>query len=160
MKNNNGGKKSTFVDFLFAIINNKNTMKGRLTKLSELQAELLIAGLISILMLIGASIGLFFNRPGLIIGASIGVAVEFFYIWLVSVGSTLTLKEGKTALFLLTYVARMIVFLGLFALLVILYYRLHIETFKFACWAMLIAFAPATLITIAVQLMHKEGKNG
>ena len=135
-------------------------MKQRLTKLSELQASLLIAGLISILVLIGASIGLFFNRPGFLIGAAIGVAVEFFYIWLVSVGSTLSLKEGKTGLFLLTYAARMVSFLGLFALLVILYYRLQIETFKFACWAMLVAFAPATFITIAIQLMHKEGKNG
>ena len=135
-------------------------MKERLTKLSELQVELLIAGLISILILIGAAIGLFFQKPGPIIGAVIGVAVEFFYIWLVSVGSTLTLKESKTGLFLLTYVARMVTFLGLFALLVILYYRLHVEVFWFSCWAMLIAFAPATLITIAVQLMHKEGKNG
>ena len=81
-------------------------MKQRLTKLSELQASLLIAGLISILVLIGASIGLFFNRPGLLIGAAIGVAVEFFYIWLVSVGSTLSLKEGKTGLFLLTKTSR------------------------------------------------------
>lgn len=135
-------------------------MKQRLTKLSELQASLLIAGLIAIVFLLGASIGLFFNRPGLIIGAAIGTAVEFFYLWLVSVGATLSLKEGKTGLFLLTYFARIIVFVGLFALLVILWYQLKIETFKFACWAMLIAFAPATLITIATQLMHKEGKNG
>ena len=135
-------------------------MKQRLTKLSELQASLLIAGLIAIVFLLSASIGLFFNRPGLIIGAAIGTAVEFFYLWLVSVGATLSLKEGKTGLFLLTYFARIIVFVGLFALLVILWYQLKIETFKFACWAMLIAFAPATLITIATQLMHKEGKNG
>jgi len=135
-------------------------MKERLTKLSELQASMLIAGLISIILLLGASIGLFFARPGLIIGAAIGTAVEFFYIWLVSVSSTLTLKEGKAGLFLLTYFARIIVFVGLFALLVILDYRLHIEAFKFSCWAMLIAFAPATFITIATQLMHKEGKNG
>ena len=135
-------------------------MKQRLTKLSELQASLLIAGLIAIVFLIGASIGLFFNRPGLIIGAAIGTAVEFFYLWLVSVGATLSLKEGKTGLFLLTYFARIIVFVGLFALLVILWYQLKIETFKFSCWAMLIAFAPATLISIATQLMHKEGKNG
>ena len=135
-------------------------MKQRLKKLSELQASLLIAGLIAIVFLLGASIGLFFNRPGLIIGAAIGTAVEFFYLWLVSVGATLSLKEGKTGLFLLTYFARIIVFVGLFALLVILWYQLKIETFKFACWAMLLAFAPATLITIATQLMHKEGKNG
>ena len=135
-------------------------MKQRLTKLSELQASLLIAGLFAIVFLLGASIGLFFNRPGLIIGVVIGTAVEFFYLWLVSVGATLSLKEGKNGLFLLTYFARIIVFVGLFALLVILWYQLKIETFKFACWAMLLAFAPATLITIATQLMHKEGKNG
>ena len=75
-----------------------------------------------------------------------------------SVGSTLALKESKTGLFLLTYFLRVVVFVGLFALLVILWYKFKIETFKFACWTMLIAFAPATLITIAVQMMHKEEK--
>ena len=139
-------------------INNKNTMKKRLTKLSELQASLLIAGSIAILLLLGASIGLFFSLPGLLIGAAIGSAVEFFYIWLVSIGATLTLRQEKTGLFLLTYFARIVVFAGLFALLVILDYRLHIQTFKLSCWAMLVAFTPAVLITIAVQLMRKEGK--
>ena len=78
-------------------------MKEKLTKLSELQAELLIAGSISILILIGAAIGLFFNQPGPIIGAAIGVAVEFFYIWLVSIGSTLSLKESKMGLSVLVF---------------------------------------------------------
>ena len=133
-------------------------MKKRLTKLSELQASLLLAGLIAILLLLGASIGLFFSLPGLLIGAAIGSAVEFFYIWLVSIGATLTLRQEKTGLFLLTYFARIVVFAGLFALLVILDYRLHIQTFKLSCWAMLVAFTPAVLITIAVQLMRKEGK--
>ena len=135
-------------------------MKEKLTKLSELQASLLIAGCLAIVFLLGASIGLFFGRPGLIIGVAIGTAAEFFYLWLISVGSTLALKEGKTGLALLTYFARTIVFIGLFALLVILWYRLKIETFKFACWAMLIAFAPAVFITIATQTMHKEKQNG
>lgn len=133
-------------------------MNKRLTKLSELQASLLIAGSIAILLLLGASIGLFFSLPGLLIGAAIGTAVEFFYIWLVSIGATLTLRQEKTGLFLLTYFARIVVFVGLFALLVILDYRLHIQSFKLSCWAMLVAFTPAVLITIAVQLMRKEGK--
>ncbi|MBR4378424.1 MAG: hypothetical protein IKP50_06075 [Bacilli bacterium] len=135
-------------------------MKKRLTKLNELQASLLIAGLIAIVLLLGASIGLFFSLPGLLIGAAIGTAVEFFYIWLVSVGATLTLKQEKTGLFFLTYIARIVVFVGLFALLVILQYRLHVDVFNYSCWAMLVAFVPATFITIAVQLMHKEEKNG
>ena len=133
-------------------------MNKRLTKLSELQASLLIAVSIAILLLLGASIGLFFSLPGLLIGAAIGTAVEFFYIWLVSIGATLTLKQEKTGLFLLTYFTRIVVFVGLFALLVILDYRLHIQSFKLSCWAMLVAFTPAVLITIAVQLMRKEGK--
>ena len=133
-------------------------MNKRLTKLSELQASLLIAGSIAILLLTGASIGLFFSLPGLLIGAAIGTAVEFFYIWLVSIGATLTLRQEKTGLFLLTYFARIVVFVGLFSLLVILDYRLHIQSFKLSCWAMLVAFTPAVLITIAVQLMRKEGK--
>lgn len=133
-------------------------MNKRLTKLSELQASLLIAGSIAILLLLGASIGLFFSLPGLLIGAAIGTAVEIFYIWLVSLGATLTLRQEKTGLFLLTYFARIVVFVGLFALLVILDYKLHIQTFKLSCWAMLVAFTPAVLITIAVQLMRKEGK--
>ena len=135
-------------------------MKERLTKLSELQASLLIAGVISIVLLTSASIGLFFNRPGLIIGAAIGTAVEFFYIWLLHVGSTLALKESKTGLFLLTYFVRIIVFIGLFALLVVFWYKLKIETFKFSCWAMLIAFSPAVLITVATEMLHKGKNNG
>ena len=153
-------KKSTFVDFLFAIINNKNTMKSKLTKLTELQASLLIAGAIAVIFLLGSCVGLFFNLPGLLIGVAIGTAVEFFYIWLVSVGATLALKQEKTGLFLLTYLARIAVFVGLFALLVILDYRVHVAALRFSCWVMLIAFTPAVFITIAVQLMHKEGKNG
>ena len=148
-------KKSTKVDFLFGFINNKNNMKKRLTKLNELQASLLIAGAIAIVFLLGGCVGLFFNLPGLIIGVVIGTAAEFFYIWLVSIGATLTLKEEKTGLFLLTFFARVFVFVGLFALLVVLDYKLHIEPFRYSCWAMLVAFVPSTFITIAVQMMEK-----
>ena len=136
-------------------------MKQRLTKLSELQASLLIAGAIAVIFLLGACVGLFFHLPGLLIGALIGTAVEFFYIWLVSISATLALKEEKTGLFLLTYIARVAVFVGLFALLVILDYKMHFNAFRYSCWAMLVAFAPSTIITIAIQLMHKEKvKNG
>ena len=101
---------------------------------------------------------MFFNLPGLLIGAAIGTGVEFFYIWLVSVGATLALKQEKTGLFLLTYFVRIVAFAGLFALLVILDYKLNIQVFKFSCWSMLVTFTPAVLITIAIQLMHKDGK--
>ena len=133
-------------------------MKKKLTKLTELQASFLIAGIISVILLIASSVGLFFKQPGWMIGVVIGTGVEFLFIWLVNFGATMTLKENKTGLFLLTYFLRVIAFIGPFALLVILQYVVIVEVFFNSCWGMLIAFAPGTFITIATQLMHKEGK--
>ena len=78
-------------------------MAKKLTKLTELQASFVIAGVVSLIIILGAGVGLFFKQPGWIIGAVIGSAVDFFYIWLVHVGSSLTLKEQKTGLFFLRY---------------------------------------------------------
>ena len=126
-------------------------MSKKLTKLSELQASMLIAGALAVLFLIGAVVGLFFNLPGLLIGVAIGTVFTDTAIFVF-------LKEEKTGLFLFTYFIRVALFVGLFALLVILDYRLHFAAFRFSCWAMLVAFAPSTFITIAIQLMHREKK--
>lgn len=133
-------------------------MKSKLTKLSELQASLLIAGVISVILLLVSIVGLVNNQPGWIIGVGVGTVVEFAFLWLMSVGSNATLKEQKAGLFLLTYFVRVILFVGSFAGLMALQYVAKIEVFKYSCWAMLITFAPSTFITIAIQLMHK-GKN-
>ena len=131
-------------------------MKNRFLKLNEYQASLLIAGVVSALLLIVGAVFAFLGKPGWLIGIAVGSAVDFFYIWLMHVGSAIALKESKVGLFLLTYFARIVVFIGLFALLVILQYLLHINAFNNSCWGMLIAFVPATFITIATQLMYKE----
>ena len=49
---------------------------------------------------------------------------------------------------------------GFFAGLEVLQYIAKIELFYYSCWGMLIAFAPSTFITIAVQVMHKGKENG
>jgi len=131
-------------------------MKKRFSKLNEYQASLLIAGVVSVLLLIVGAVFAILGQPGWIIGVAVGSAVDFLYIWLMHVGSGLALKESKAGLFLLTYFARIVAFIGLFALLVVLQYVLHIEVFNNSCWGMLIAFVPATFITIATQLMYKE----
>ena len=131
-------------------------MKSKLTKLSELQASLLIAGVFSLIFLLVSIIGLVNNQPGWIIGVGVGTVVEFIFLWLMFVGSNATLKEQKAGLFLLTYFVRIILFVGSFAGLMALQYVAKIEVFKYSCWGMLITFAPSTLITIAVQLMHKD----
>ena len=131
-------------------------MKKSFKRLSELQASLIITGALSVLLLIVGAILLVLQKPGWSIGFAIGSLADFFYIWLMSVGATLALKESKTGLFLLTYFARMAFFVGLFALLVVLQYVSKIIVFNNSCWAMLIAFVPVTFITIAIQLMHKD----
>ena len=133
-------------------------MKEKLTKLSELQASLLIAGSFSIVLLLISLIGLFNHQPGWTIGVAVGTIAEIIYIILVQVGSGLALKGEKVGLFFLTYAIRIIIFIGLFALLVILQYLFKIPAFYYSCWGMLIAFVPATFITIAVQLMQKKDK--
>lgn len=135
-------------------------MKSKLTRLSELQASLLIAGVFSFILLLVSIVGLVNNQPGWMIGVGVGTSVEFIFLWLMAVGSNATLKEQKAGLFLLTYFVRVFLFVGAFAGLMALQYVAKIEVFKYSCWGMLIAFAPSTLITIAVQLMHKGKNNG
>ena len=135
-------------------------MKSKLTKLSTLQASLLIAGSISLVFLLISLIGFFNGQPGWTIGVAVGGLVELLFIWLMDVGSALALNEKKTWLYLLTYFIRVGVFIGFFAGLVALQYAAKIEVFYYSCWGMIIAFAPSTLITIALQLIHKEEKNG
>ena len=125
-------------------------------KLNEFQASLVITGVVTFLLAIVGLVFAIIGKPGWLIGIGVGAVADFVYLWLMSVGSTLALKESKTGLFLVTYFLRMLVFIGLFALLVVLQYILHIEVFNNSCWGMLIAFVPVTFITIAVQLMFKQ----
>ena len=131
-------------------------MKKGSIKLNEFQASLVITAVVIFLLAIVGLVFAILGKPGWLIGIVVGGAVDFIYLWLMNLGSTLALKESRTGLFLLTYFLRMIVFVGLFALLVVLQYVLHVEVFNNSCWGMLIAFVPVTFITIAAQLMYKE----
>ena len=131
-------------------------MKKSSVKLNQFQASLVIACVVSLLLMIVGIVFAILKQPGWMIGVAIGSLVSFFHIWLMDVGSKIALKEGKAGLFLLTYFIRIVVFIGLFALLVVLQFVLHVEVFNNSCWAMLIAFVPSTFITIATQLMYKN----
>ena len=131
-------------------------MKKGSIKLNEFQASLVITGVVVFLLAIVGLVFAVLGKPGWLIGIAIGGAADFVYLWLMSIGSELALKESKASLFLLTYFLRMVIFVGLFALLVVLQYVLHIQPFNNSCWGMLIAFVPVTFITIAAQLMYKE----
>ena len=131
-------------------------MKKDSMKLNEFQASLVITAVVTFLLAIVGIVFAVLGEPGWLIGVAVGAAADFAYLWLMNIGSTLALKESKTGLFLVTYFLRMLVFIGLFALLVVLQYILHVEVFNNSCWGMLITFVPVTFITIATQLMYKE----
>ena len=100
-------------------------MKKGSVKLNEFQASLVITAVVTFLLSIVGLVFAILGKPGWLIGIGVGAVVDFVYLWLMSVGSTLALKESKTGLFLVTYFLRMAVFVGLFALLVILQYVLQ-----------------------------------
>lgn len=131
-------------------------MKKGSIRLNEFQASLLITGVTVFLLAIIGLVFAILGKPGWLIGFAVGGAVDFIYLWLMNIGSTLALKESRTGLFLVTYFLRMIVFIGFFALLVVLQYILHVAVFNNSCWGMLITFVPVTFITIATQLIYKE----
>ena len=135
-------------------------MKRHLTKLSDLQASLLLSGIISVIYLALSTIGLIFKQPGWMIGIAIGGIVSLVYILLVDVASTATLKDSKAGIYLLSYFARMILFVGFFTMLVVFQYTCHFDVFKNSFWGMLIGFLPTTFITISVQLKNKGNNNG
>lgn len=139
-------------------------MNRRLTKLSELQATLLILGIVGVVLVALSSIGFFFEQPGWMIGVAIGTLATFVNAILVDIGSTATLRDEKTAIYLLAYFVRMIVFVGLFAMLAFFDFKLKYVAFKNSCWGMFIGFIPSTLVTIVVQMKHEskptDGKDG
>ena len=139
-------------------------MNRRLTELSELQATLLILGIVGAILLALSSIGFFFNQPGWMIGVAIGTLATLVNAILVDIGSTATLRDEKTGIYLLAYFLRMIIFVGLFAMLAFFDFKLKFGAFKNSCWGMFIGFIPSTFVTIIVQLKHEskptDGKNG
>lgn len=135
-------------------------MKRHLTMLSELQATLLVSGIVSTCLLAISAIGFFFNQPGWMIGVAIGGLASLFSIYLTHIAARKTLKESKSGIYLLAYFTRMILFVGLFAMLVVFHFILEIPAFINSPWGMFISFLPSSLVTIVVQLKHKGGENG
>lgn len=135
-------------------------MNKRLTKLSELQATLLVLGIVGMVLLAVSSIGFIFKQPGWMIGVAIGTLATLVNAILIDIGSTATLRDEKTGIYLLAYFLRMIIFVGLFAMLAFFDFKLKFGAFKNSCWGMFIGFIPSTFVTIIVQLKHESKPTG
>lgn len=131
-------------------------MKSLIAKLSELQRMLLLCTLISIVLIGGSCVGLFFDQPGWLIGVSVGCFVEFINIILLYKGSGRILQAEKPILFLLFYALRMIMVIGAIIVLILLEYKAHIEVFKYSFWGVLIGYTPIQIIVIFATLKHKS----
>lgn len=121
---------------------------------------LVIACFVSLVLILGSIVGLFFNQPGWIIGVVSGSCVELINIVLLYKGSSEILKNEKPALFLLFYALRMILFIGLILVLVLLQYKAKLEVFNWSFVGALIGYTPMQIVVIVVTLIHRGENNG
>ena len=135
-------------------------MKKRFANLSELQKMLVIASIVSVFLIAGSCVGLFFNQPGWLIGVTLGSIVEIISIILLYKGSSEVLKAEKPGYFLLFYAIRMLLFIGLILGLVLLQYKANIEIFYYSFWGALIGYTPMQVVVIIVSVKHKGQANG
>ena len=135
-------------------------MKKGFANLSELQKMLVLAAIVSVFLIAGSCVGLFFNQPGWLIGVTLGSLVEILNIFLLYRGSGQVLKEEKAGYFLLFYAIRMLLFIGLILVLVLLQYKANIEVFEYSFIGALIGYTPMQVVVIIVSVKHKGNANG
>ena len=133
-------------------------MKKWFSGLNELNKMLVIACFVSLVLILGSIVGLFFNQPGWIIGVVSGSCVELINIVLLYKGSSEILKNEKPALFLLFYALRMILFIGLILVLVLLQYKVKLEVLNWSFVGALIGYTPMQIVVIVVTLIHRGEK--
>lgn len=148
-------KSSNRLTFFHAYSHNIR-MKSFIARLSELQKMLLLCLLISLVLIGGACVGLFFDQPGWVIGVSVGCLVEFINIILLYKGSGQILKNEKPALFLVFYGLRMLLVIGAVLGLILLEYKANLVVFKYSFWGVLIGYTPIQIIVIFVSMKHKS----
>ena len=102
-------------------------------------------------------IGLFFNQPGWLIGATIGTVVSLINVVLLFKGSGFVLDNSKASLFLVFYFARMFLYAALTILCAYLDFKLRIDAFKNSVFGLLIGYLP--MVIIVCMVMNKEKKN-
>ena len=141
-------------------------MKNLYHRLNELQRMLILAGLVSIVLLLLSLIPLFaFNQFGWLIGVAIGSVIEIVNVTLLYKGSEFTLKRGKPYFFLLFYFVRMFLFLLGFLVTALLGFGFTyqgnvviapVEPFINSLWGVLIGYTPIQFVVIIVMLVSKR----
>ena len=133
-------------------------MKKTWSNLSELNKMLVVSGVVSLILILGSLVGLFFGQPGWLIGVVSGSSVELINIVLLYKGSSEILKNEKPVLFLAFYALRMTLFIGLILILVLLQYKANFTIFNWSFIGALIGYTPMQIVVIVVTLLHRGEK--
>ena len=133
-------------------------MKKTWSNLSELNKMLVVSGVVSLILILGSLVGLFFGQPGWLIGVVSGSSVELINIVLLYKGSSEILKNEKPVLFLAFYALRMVLFIGLILILVLFQYKANFTVFNWSFIGALIGYTPMQIVVIVVTLLHRGEK--
>lgn len=135
-------------------------MKAFLTKLNSLQKTLFFSLVIGIVLCLLSIVGLVFSQPGWMIGVALGTAAAMVNVVLLFKGSELILKSQKAGLFVLMFLARMLVIVAIFALCVLLQFKAHIPAFTNSIWGAFIGFAPSVVLIVIFQTKTTDNEKG
>lgn len=127
-------------------------------EINKRKTKIIISLLITIFLLLVTIVPICFGQYGWSIGVATGGLVSIISILLNEKGSDLSLKESKVFLYLLTYFARILLFIVPITVYVILQYKVKITVFDFSFIGMAIAYFPYPFINIVVELKSKDKK--
>ena len=127
-------------------------MKKFLSKFNDLELTILLEGIIGVIAVGLSFIGFAKGEPGWAIGVSTGTIIAMVSTLLVFKGSEFAMKENKTALYLLFYFIRMVLFVGVMVFFALMQFKVKNDRFDNAIWGSLIGYTPMFVILIIGQI--------
>lgn len=127
-------------------------MKKFLLKFSDLTLTIMLEGIVGIIATGLSCIGFAYSQTGWAIGISTGTFVAMLSTVLVFKGSDAAIRDSKTALYLLFYFLRMILFVGVMVVFALLQYKFNNPKFDYSVFGALIGYTPMFVILIIGQI--------
>lgn len=131
-------------------------MKKFYQNLNLLWKTVFLEGVIGIIAMLISIVGVVLGKPGWLIGIAIGTLISIVSTISTSYCSQWALKDSKPGLFILGFLARMILMAGGLVLTVLMQFVAKVHVFDFSVWGLLIGFTPSLLITIIVQMKYNK----
>lgn len=127
-------------------------MKKFLIKFSDFTLTMFLEGIIGVVAVALSCIGFVYGQYGWAIGIATGTVVALLSTVMVFKGSDAAIRDNRTAIYLLCYFLRMILFIGVLVLFAILQYKMKVEVFYFSIWGALIGYTPMFILLVVGQI--------